>query len=287
MSKKKKKKSLIPPPGKFVKKSTVIAEISRKRLGRYMERGKVYFPLDLTYEELQSNPDTIPLFAIRTTNRRGRSGDLSNVVQLVMRKAPPAPTGLSFALTEGLCSLDWDGVEAGERIKEGVVEGYNVYRKRKEDKIPILPVNATLLEKPVFEDRSLAYGTTYCYTIATLYSTKGESIEGLRSKEICLTPQDVYTPGAPEGLFAITGRGFIRLVWDPNTDRDLQGYNIYRRESVQEEWRKINKQPVRDETYTDEKVTPEKLYYYRITAVDNAEKPNESYPSEEISDFAL
>ena len=204
-----------------------------------------------------------------------------------MQKAPPAPGGLSYDLSEGLCVINWEGVEAGERVAEGKVEGYNVYRQRKGKRIPILPTNATPLTEPGFNDRTLGYGTTYCYTIAILYSIRGMPVEGLRSDEICVTPEDIYPPRQPQGLFVITGRGYIKLVWDPNTDRDLGGYNIYRRKSSGEAWKRINDKPVRLPTYTDEDVTPGELNAYRVTAVDNAEKPNESHPSEEVTDFAL
>ncbi len=48
---------------------------------------------------------------------------------------------------------------------------------------------------------------------------------------------DVFPPGVPERLLVvvnrISGKKFVDLIWAPNTEKDLAGYNIYRREVTQ------------------------------------------------------
>jgi fibronectin type 3 domain-containing protein len=96
---------------------------------------------------------------------------------------------------------------------------------------------------------------------------------------------DVFPPAVPTGLQAVaSGPGqqpFIDLIWAPDTESDLAGYNIYRSENG-EAWSKINAQPVHTPAYRDTTAQPGHTYSYMVSAVDL--RGNESARSEPASE---
>jgi fibronectin type 3 domain-containing protein len=73
--------------------------------------------------------------------------------------------------------------------------------------------------------------------------------------------------------------GAVELVWTANTEKDLAGYYVYRREDG-EQPRRLNKELLRTPILRDASVQPSHTYFYRVTAVDLS--GNESQPSEEV-----
>jgi fibronectin type 3 domain-containing protein len=71
------------------------------------------------------------------------------------------------------------------------------------------------------------------------------------------------------------------LIWAPDTDADLAGYNIYRREEGAES-RRVNGEPVKASAFRDSNVASGHTYFYSVSAVDA--RGNESAPSDEQSE---
>ena len=91
---------------------------------------------------------------------------------------------------------------------------------------------------------------------------------------------DTTAPSAPSALVAESGKAQVELEWQGVAADDLVGFNVYRDTSPIEglEGRDpVNAEVVPDTLYTDEAVENGTVYYYRITAVDEAD--NESDPS--------
>lgn len=95
----------------------------------------------------------------------------------------------------------------------------------------------------------------------------GAPTSGLSSGRVVTI--DVTPPATPTGLSVLFGDSFADLRWDANTEADLLGYNIYRREPSVSDWTKVNDKPVTGERYLDESVVNSHTYEYRITAVDD------------------
>jgi hypothetical protein len=92
-------------------------------------------------------------------------------------------------------------------------------------------------------------------------------------------PKDVFPPAAPAGLTGLYTSAAVDLIWTPNLEPDLAGYNLYRREAGQQVVR-LNSELVRSAFYRDTSATPGRHYVYRITAEDL--NGNESPPSSEV-----
>ena len=103
-----------------------------------------------------------------------------------------------------------------------------------------------------------------------------------------LSPEIAYVvvpPAVPAGLQAVfsgaeQGR-YIDLIWSPDADADLAGYNVYRREENGAPQR-INSAIVQTPAFRDTDVSSGKKYFYSVSAVDV--RGNESARSEEASE---
>ena len=95
----------------------------------------------------------------------------------------------------------------------------------------------------------------------------------------------MFPPATPSGLQAVfSGPGqkpFIDLIWAPNTDPDLAGYNVYRHVPGTQP-AKINAELIKAPAFRDSTVIPGNQYSYSVSAVDVG--GNESPHSEEASE---
>ncbi|MBI4547714.1 MAG: fibronectin type III domain-containing protein [Ignavibacteriae bacterium] len=88
-------------------------------------------------------------------------------------------------------------------------------------------------------------------------------------------------PTYPRGLRTINYQRSIGLQWDANHEFDIAGYNIYRRSSLDTTFSKLNTSLIAETTYVDTAVWGDRIYYYKITAIDI--DGNESRFSFEVS----
>jgi hypothetical protein len=82
---------------------------------------------------------------------------------------------------------------------------------------------------------------------------------------------DLTFPAAPFNLTATGEADAVALVWNPNTEPDLAGYNIYRATSQAGPFTKVNVVPTdRISYFHDEPLQPLTKFFYRVTAVDSS-----------------
>jgi hypothetical protein len=90
-------------------------------------------------------------------------------------------------------------------------------------------------------------------------------------------PPDETAPDAPTGLWALGQDGQVSLRWDENSEKDLDGYYVYRTTTWGEHFVRLNDTPLPSPGYPDNDVVNGTMYYYLIRAVDHS--GNESDPS--------
>jgi rhamnogalacturonan endolyase len=73
---------------------------------------------------------------------------------------------------------------------------------------------------------------------------------------------------APAGVFAArTGETAVYIGWRLNSQKPTIGYNVYRKESSEKTFAKLNKAPITTSTnYTDTTAAPGKAYQYQVCA---------------------
>jgi len=143
-------------------------------------------------------------------------------------------------------------------------------------------------------DPTALRGQTYRYTAQRVRTVvlSGHSLEirSLVSAPVVVLLRDTFPPQAPSALTAVPGgaaESSIDLSWEPNTDPDLAGYNIYRQEvtstgTLSGTASRLNPTPIVGPAYRDQTAVPGRRYAYRVTAVDTT--GNESAPSADVQE---
>ncbi|MFZ3170832.1 MAG: fibronectin type III domain-containing protein [Carboxydocellales bacterium] len=194
---------------------------------------------------------------------------------------PGAPTGL-VVFDRGLGSrleISWSA------NPERDVVGYYVYRAT-DSNGSFEPIVNNLVTDTKISDQGLQDGTTYHYRLTARDKAGNESqlspaVSGIPTK-------DTTPPAVPTNLMvANAGSGTsLLLSWLPNTESDIQGYNLYRGLTANGTFIKINSDPVGiSGFYTDQGLERNVTYWYKIAAVDWAN--NESVQTMEAGGTTL
>ncbi len=246
-------------------------------------------------------------YGVEPLNLHVRSAGLSNQVRVPLAPTLPPPPNFRVAVSENGVDLSWDC--ALPESRPGIRYVYRIYRRSLDSGVdvrladmacPASQYNDQTAEwQKNYEYRmnavtsvNLDEGTLPCPAPAgeaevksTFDCTPVATVEGEDSPPQSVFTKDIYPPAVPSGLQAVfSGPGqtpFIDLLWAPDTDADLAGYNVYRREATGKA-AKINNPLVKTPAYRDTSVAPGKTYWYSIAAVDA--RGNESAPSEEASE---
>ncbi len=89
--------------------------------------------------------------------------------------------------------------------------------------------------------------------------------------------EDTTPPGKPTGLSVATGdeAGVLDITWTANTEDDLAGYDLYRSDSVDGTYTKVNTAKITGTTYTDTGLEDNTTYWYKLKAVDDQDLESE------------
>ncbi len=235
--------------------------------------------------------DSKIVYAVNLLNSYGRAAGLSNQAAVPAVPVLAPPHDFRAQLTGEGVRLTWSPLnEAPETA--GLRFVCRIYRHEAGANVQVVagevPVQSDTA--PSFLDASIEWEKTYTYhaTVATLITqSQGteQQVEGDDTPEVTIVAHDVFPPAPPTGLEAVfSGPGqepFIDLVWTPDSDADLAGYNIYRSGNASEPV-KVNTDLVRSPAFRDAAVIPGHEYTYSISAVDV--RGNESARSQPASE---
>jgi hypothetical protein len=230
-------------------------------------------------------------YAISILNGNGRSAGISNVVSVPAVPALPPPADFQAQVTADGVVLSWSRVPLAPETP-GLRHASRVYRRPEggdaDTVVGELPLDASSATQIV--DHSFEWEKTYLYraTTVTLIREAGNpetQFDGDDTPVVKVFAHDVFPPAVPSGLQAVfSGVGqqpFIDLIWAPDTDADLAGYNVFRNEAGTASV-KINSEPVKEPAFRDMNIAPGKTYVYSVSAVDV--RGNESERSQETSE---
>ncbi len=270
----------------FNSRSELITEIPGNLVQGYVREGYFIYTekLDLQPESEEFKHWTY--YAAKIYNQRGKSGGFTRMVALFPAPVPKAPSNFTATIDEQGIHLTWKPVDSnilGKAIAEGLVS-YNIYRGTNANFAPAEPINTDSVKETTYTDTTTQDGQAYYYFVRAHNDDQKKQQESAPSNVILIFAQDTFAPSAPEELNVVSAREGMVLIWAPNPEKDISGYNIYRSMKAGSDYEKVNIELVRETTYTDTTTKGKEKYYYVITAVDNAPVPNESPHSNEISE---
>lgn len=263
---------------------TSVAKVAAKgenTSGKPGERTPVEYDDELPQSVLQSAPNGSVMYGVEVLNIHGRSVGVSNQVQISTAPAVAPAESLTASLEAQGVTLRWSAMQAPN--VEGLSFRCQVSRRVEGGDWVVL---ATVpLAPESYLDANIEWEKNLEYRIAVLTERASDRqvlVEGNDSHIAKIFTHDVFPPATPREVQAVfSGPGqqpFIDLSWAPNTESDLAGYNVYRREEGGT-LEKINAQLVTSPSFRDEHVVSGKSYEYAVSAVDA--RGNESGKSAE------
>ncbi len=237
------------------------------------------------------NPAAKIVYAVRVSNSYGKSAGLSNPAEVSAAPTLPPPDKFQVQLSADGIRLTWSPV-ASPKGSSGVSYLYRVYRRDLGTRAESVAGEVELNDAtpPSLLDQSFEWGKTYDYrltvvTVAAADKASEQQVEGEDTPAVTVVAHDVFPPAVPAGLQAVfSGPGqkpFIDLIWAPDTESDLAGYNVYRHEQDGHPV-KLNSELVKAPTFRDTDVVAGHQYSYSVSALDV--RGNESSRSEEASE---
>jgi hypothetical protein len=230
-------------------------------------------------------------FFVELRNRNGRSAGVSNAATILAGEAPAPIVGLAAEIRRDGIVLRWtpDNSSAAIRLQRKLLTPPSP--KPRTGPLPATPEPVeqnlfveTGMAAPLQQalDKNIVLGNLYEYRAQRVLrvSSDGQTLElsGEFSAPIRVAAQDIFPPAVPVGLDAVAtvpdsanGAGAsIDLSWQPNTEADLAGYKVYRREETAP-WQRISgEQPVIGPSFHDTSVVSGHTYRYAVSAVDKA-----------------
>jgi hypothetical protein len=268
--------------------ASVVGRVPAPPNGRAKEpNAKANFMDALTPDVLSNNPGKRIGYAVTVTNDRGKGGPMSNTAIVPGLMAPPAPLNFHAQVTAEGITLGW----ASDPTLAQMASVHHVYRvyRREEGKETDTVAGEATVNSPAVVDHTFEWGKTYLYrvTVATLIG-EGRRVTEFESDDspmVKVFARDVFPPAVPSGLQAVfSGTGqqpFIDLIWAPDIDADLAGYNVFRSEEGTQAG-KINSELLKSPAFRDSNVMAGHTYIYSVSAVDV--RGNESARSEQAKE---
>jgi hypothetical protein len=211
-------------------------------------------------------------YGVRVRDKRGRPSPIVVAKDLTTVTPVAAPRALEGQASADGVRLTWKAPE------EATGATYNVYRGPIDGKFSERPLNVQPLSTTDDLDATAEAGKIYRYVVRTVAGEGPPYRESGSSNVVVVDASDRFPPAPPTRLVAVQEGGAVRLLWNPGSETDLDGYRVYRQVG-DAPFVQIGGEIVRQPSFLDTGVSAGSIVRYRVTALDRAERPNESEPS--------
>lgn len=180
---------------------------------------------------------------------------------------------------------------ASRRLGSTATFGRSIEQAPREDQTLLVPQSVasfsgergtSVLDTSAASDRAYTYTAQRVLELDLAGHTI--TIAGEPSQPITVSTRDTFPPAVPSGLVAVAvaEEHAIDLSWTPDTEPDLAGYVVYRRETPSGSLQRLTPVPVAAPAFRDPTAISERRYAYSVSAIDL--DGNESRPSTEVEE---
>ncbi len=227
------------------------------------------------YQDKRVSFGHIYVYRVISISARGYESDLSNRAVIYWDTPPDTPSRVDGSAGDRVVALRWEPVQGAE--------GYRIYRRQEGEEFGDVPIVGVGPKETAHRDTDVSNDLAYHYVVRATRRLGTTWLEGLSSEEISLIPKDLTPPEPPQGLLVIPLAAGIELSWQRNTEPDLLGYFVHRRDRAGGEYSRLNERPLEAPIYVDRTAVLNQFYEYVVTAVDGSPQRNESVFSESVS----
>jgi hypothetical protein len=255
---------------------------------------KVHMSAELT----AGSPRAVSWF-VELQSHAGKTAGPSNGARVAAGTAPPEAKGLHVELRPEGVVLHWIQAQPQPymvlRIHRELVSKPGAAKANHENGLP--PPDQQTLEADLDKtdpgealDRDAPLDHVWKYSVERVLRLEIDKqaleIAGAPSETVTIDAKDVFPPAVPSGLVAVVDAQAhaVDLSWSPDTDADLAGYVVFRRdETAGTAMERVSpKTPLVAPSFTDTGVVPGHPYAYTVTAID--QDGNESAHSTEAEE---
>ncbi len=227
-----------------------------------IEQGKV------TYTDSVVTAGNIYNYSVSVYNFKGKEGQRSEDVTVVMEEPPPPPENVTADFDSQGAVLEWDSPPRLSGIRN-----YRIYRSDTDSDKDMKSIGSTKWAEKNFTDKDVEKEKTYYYQVRSVKIVRGVPIESAPSETVSIKVPTVRWQ-SPENVDATVTRDSIRVDWQiVKIEGHETRYNVYRSEAGRAIAR-INPEPVRNPWFIDNKVHKGSTYRYAVTAFPK-DKPDE------------
>ncbi len=149
------------------------------------------------------------------------------------------------------------------------MKGYNIYRQkgRKGENLRLTKKLLPIAQRNYLD--TVPEPGVYIYHVVSVDSSGNEG----RSFPAVGEVLDIFPPAKPTGLLVVADTGRFILSWNPNTEKDLMGYRIYRTVGANRNsnYVLLNARPIAGTQFIDSLPKNAKnFFFYKVTALDSA-----------------
>ncbi|MEJ2616958.1 MAG: T9SS type A sorting domain-containing protein [Ignavibacteriaceae bacterium] len=179
-------------------------------------------------------------------------------------KPPAKPLNIQVTAWNDTVHIEWD---ANSDLD---LAGYRIYRGKNADSLSLLIDVGTATS---YLDTNVTNDSTYYYAVVAYDTDNNESVY---SDIVKATP--TIRPDTPGGISYRFDSNSIMLIWDSQDFENISTVNIYRSETEDTGFELIATPDKSLTDYTDENLTTDKTYYYKISVTDTNDI--ESFPTD-------
>ena len=198
--------------------------------------------------------------------------EFTKTVRVVKSIVAP-PNSLKAEFKRGVVTLNW-AYPSWESDKSNLAIQFRVYKKGEVGKFMLVnprPIIRNDAAQPEFSTSVSADETETEYYVTAVDPIGNESNPSISVKVKTVSDE---LPEKPDNAEATAGEGFINIVWKNASQTAISGFNIYRKENLDNKPVKLNSTIIPPNTpfYTDTTIRSGVMFYYLIAAVSKGGK---------------